>query len=249
MSKKIYNQNLLKNLIPVKELYFLFFLLSQIFSYCQGLSMPKNIHSPNAASLGKYGDIPISYYTGTPTISIPLYSLNISDIPLNINLSYNATGVRVNDMPVWVGQNWSLNAGGVITRTIKAIADEINTKEAPEYYYNGWYTYGYFASEARKYLNADGWDKQDYIFNDEKLETGNYNEGISREFEPDIFTFNFMGHNGKINVSSKSNLKVTIDLENLKYPLGMCRVPFGTDLNGTKVGGENCKGGHQSIAR
>ena len=38
----------------------------------QDLPTPKNIQSPNAASLGKYGDVPISYYTGAPNISIPL---------------------------------------------------------------------------------------------------------------------------------------------------------------------------------
>ena len=90
----------------------------------QDLPTPKNIQSPNAASLGKYGDVPISYYTGAPNISIPLYNLNNNDIPLDISLNYNPSGVKVNDLPGWVGQNWSLNAGGVITRTVQNFPDE-----------------------------------------------------------------------------------------------------------------------------
>ncbi len=31
------------------------------------------IASPTAASLGKYADIPVSYHTGTPQISIPVW--------------------------------------------------------------------------------------------------------------------------------------------------------------------------------
>ena len=29
--------------------------------------------SPNAASLGKYGEMPVSLYSGVPQISIPIY--------------------------------------------------------------------------------------------------------------------------------------------------------------------------------
>lgn len=222
----------------------------------QDLIIPKNVHSPNAASLGKYGDVPVSYYTGTPSISIPLYNINQSDIALDISLNYDATGIRVNNMPGWVGQNWSLNAGGVITRTVKSFADETYTKDYPKHYYNGWWSYGYFSVDARKYLNVDNWDEQDYIFDENKLVYENYMDATNRDFEPDIFTFNFMGYSGKffmgadgkIKVSSKSNLKVDIDLENLKYPLGMCRVPFGTDLSGTIIGGKDCGGGSYSHA-
>ncbi|MEJ7647419.1 MAG: hypothetical protein WKF87_22695, partial [Chryseolinea sp.] len=31
--------------------------------------------SPNAAALAKYADIPISYHTGVPEISVPIYTI------------------------------------------------------------------------------------------------------------------------------------------------------------------------------
>ena len=35
---------------------------------------PKTPASPNAAELGKFGAVPVSYYTGLPNIDIPLYN-------------------------------------------------------------------------------------------------------------------------------------------------------------------------------
>ena len=34
-----------------------------------------SIASTNAASLGKYGDIPVNYHTGLPNIDIPIYTV------------------------------------------------------------------------------------------------------------------------------------------------------------------------------
>jgi hypothetical protein len=45
--------------------------------------------SPNAAALGKYGEIPVSYYTGVPNISIPIYEIKTRDLSLPISLSSN----------------------------------------------------------------------------------------------------------------------------------------------------------------
>ena len=73
--------------------------------------------SPNAASLGQYGDIPVSYYTGVPNISIPLYTINSGEIKLPISLSYHSSGIKVTQEASWVGLGWALNAGGVITRS------------------------------------------------------------------------------------------------------------------------------------
>jgi len=46
--------------------------------------------SPTAASLGKYSDIPVSYHTGVPNISVPLYTVTEGDLQLPISLSYHA---------------------------------------------------------------------------------------------------------------------------------------------------------------
>ncbi|MBB6240540.1 YD repeat-containing protein [Pedobacter sp. AK013] len=73
--------------------------------------------SPEAAALGKYGDVPVSLFSGLPDVSIPIYNFKIGDITVPIKLSYNAGGIRVDDIATNVGLGWSLNAGGVISRT------------------------------------------------------------------------------------------------------------------------------------
>ncbi|TDQ11561.1 hypothetical protein [Pedobacter metabolipauper] len=80
---------------------------------------------PNAASLGKFGEHPVGFYTGTPSINIPIYELNIGRIKLPIGLSYHAGGIKVEEMASSVGLGWALNSGGVITRSIKGMPDEI----------------------------------------------------------------------------------------------------------------------------
>jgi YD repeat-containing protein len=80
--------------------------------------------SPDAAALGKYGDLPISAYTGTPNISIPLYEIKEGDITVPISLSYHASGVKVEEEASWAGLGWTLNAGGVLTKSIVGKDDE-----------------------------------------------------------------------------------------------------------------------------
>ena len=78
---------------------------------------------PDAAALGRYGEHPVSYYTGTPQINIPLFELRGRHLSLPIGLSYHAGGVRVDDLASSVGIGWALNAGGTITRSIRHLSD------------------------------------------------------------------------------------------------------------------------------
>jgi hypothetical protein len=82
--------------------------------------------APNAAGLGTYGQIPISEYSGVPEIRIPLYSIETDGFKLPIAVSYHSGGFKVADEASWVGLGWSLNAGGVITRT-KRHKDDFST--------------------------------------------------------------------------------------------------------------------------
>ncbi len=84
--------------------------------------------SPTAASLGTYGQVPVGMFTGTAQFSIPLYQLKSRNLILPISLDYSSNGVKVNKVASWVGMDWSLNAGGVITRIIRDNADEIGTR-------------------------------------------------------------------------------------------------------------------------
>jgi uncharacterized protein YjhX (UPF0386 family) len=107
--------------------------LGFIFWYSIGISIAQGgalkipeytVSSPEAASLGKYGNYPVNLSTGVPTISIPLYQVKGKSLELPISLSYHASGIRVDQEATSVGLGWSLMAGGVITRTIRDQVDE-----------------------------------------------------------------------------------------------------------------------------
>ncbi|MEP7321742.1 MAG: DUF6443 domain-containing protein, partial [Saprospiraceae bacterium] len=79
--------------------------------------------SPEAASLGKYGDYKINTFTGLPSISIPLYAVQGSELNMSFSLNYDGGGIKVEQLPTWVGSGWNLNGGGVITRSVKGDPD------------------------------------------------------------------------------------------------------------------------------
>jgi len=83
--------------------------------------------SPEVASLGKYLDKPISLSTGTITLDVPLYNLQVDkDLSIPIGLNYNTGGVQVNEVPGMVGLGWNLIASGNITRNIRGKIDVVN---------------------------------------------------------------------------------------------------------------------------
>ena len=93
-------------------------------SHAQAPKEPINVQSPNVSGLGLYGEVPVSHFTGLPTIEIPLYNLGGSTAALPISLSYHASGFRADMHPGWVGAGWSLNAGGVISRSVNDMPDD-----------------------------------------------------------------------------------------------------------------------------
>nr|WP_199159147.1 hypothetical protein [Pedobacter sp. ASV2] len=179
---------------------FLFLILfnALLFSYraeAQILGAPVNIQSPNAASFGLYGKIPVSFYTGTPNIQIPLYTLQQKEVSIPINLNYHASGLRPDMHPGWVGTGFTLSSGGVVSRIVK---------DAPDDYSNGNYHLG--ANEGFYYnhniLNTDNWNQtaqmQGIARGDEML----------KDTEPDEFSFNFGDYSGSFYYSSDGNWKV-----------------------------------------
>jgi hypothetical protein len=82
--------------------------------------------SPNAAALGKYGDFSVGKSTGTVDVSIPIVSIEESGISVPVTLSYQSSGLKVQENPSWTGLGWSLSAGGVISRTSRGLPDDQN---------------------------------------------------------------------------------------------------------------------------
>ncbi|WP_449388574.1 hypothetical protein [Chryseobacterium lineare] len=83
-----------------------------------------SIVSPQAYQMLKYTETPVSYASGLPQISIPIYSYTKDDINLNLSLSYHAKGIKVNEIATAFGLGWNLNGLGEITRNVRGLKDE-----------------------------------------------------------------------------------------------------------------------------
>lgn len=170
---------------------------AQIINNLQ-LSSP-SIVSPDAASLGKYGAIPVNLSTGIPGISIPFYEIKEGNISVPISLSYHAGGNKVDEVASWVGLGWSLNAGGVVSRMQRGLPDNND----PSYSGIGFKNYGYLASQFYSMTSAQ---KAQYLYDIEHK----YGDG-----EPDIFYYNFGNYSGKF-FFNNSGLIVSVPQTNLK---------------------------------
>lgn len=109
-------------------IFFLFILSnvqSQNIDYFDNIIPP----SPNVLALTKFGNIPVNHATGIPSVSVPIYNYqdNTSGLQLSISLDYHAGGIRVDEIASSIGIGWALNAGGVVSRTVRGIPDEIDT--------------------------------------------------------------------------------------------------------------------------
>lgn len=80
--------------------------------------------SPTAAGLISAIEFPVDLSSGKPSISIPLYTIERDGIRVPISLSYNAQGIKVNQVAGYAGLNWNFNAGGSVTRLVNGLHDE-----------------------------------------------------------------------------------------------------------------------------
>jgi len=137
--------------------------------------------TPNSAALLKFGDTPVSHYTGIPNINIPIHTISQGPLSHSVSLNYHAGGIRVEEMASRVGLGWNLSAGGSITRMVNGIKDEDPVK-------NGYY----HKSEELNNLTPHQW---------EQLGLGN------RDGEPDLFSFNLDGYSGKFFFKKDGTMK------------------------------------------
>ena len=72
-----------------------------IFQFQKHHQDPYDIPTPNQSDLGTYGIIPVSPYTGKADISIPIFSTSQRGVKLDINLTYDTSGLLINRLPGW----------------------------------------------------------------------------------------------------------------------------------------------------
>lgn len=70
-------------------------------------------------------NVTVDYATGIFHYRIPLFTIGQGSVILPVSLDYTGNGIKDSDNSGLIGYNWTLNTGGVVTRTIRGgIADE-----------------------------------------------------------------------------------------------------------------------------
>ncbi len=209
MTKKIY----------ILTSFILLVLLAEIKAQQSQPSYPDintaTIPSADAVSLDKLITQQVDLYTGKPNIEIPLFVAKSRKLSVPIKLQYNSSGCVVTEHSSWVGNGWSLSAGGQISRQVRGNPDE---KDGVGYFYLGHYlpsnplelTSEYFTYDQQKSIANQTWD-----------------------LEPDMFNFSFGGYSGQFifYVDSLGNRTIqTIPYQNLN-------IVMDPDLSSSRIKG------------
>ena len=156
-----------------------------------------------------------SLFTGRVIYSIPIYTIEDPDFHLDITLKYSTEGFKPFQPSGCYGQDWSLEAGGYISRVVQGKPDD---------QVNRYFTYSDIYPEAQDigfiYAWKDGnHPSKDEIFN---FNSNVYNEecGVlfsgygfgppwwSRDYMPDIFKYNFCGHKGVFIINNTGEARI-----------------------------------------
>ncbi|WP_320052073.1 DUF5977 domain-containing protein [uncultured Acetobacteroides sp.] len=199
----------------------------------QGVVQPSSIPSPNAIGMGMGVTNPVNLYTGTVAVNVPIRNLNERGITLPIALSYDGSGVRPEQHPTWVGQNWNLSAGGSIVRVVNNWPDEaaiICLLDDPTSGTSKLLWANYF-SNCKDLLQFKNDESSLKVIADKSSKYSHlYSYSVyGKDYQPDVFIFNFLGftgqfflgNDGKWKVSSSQNIKVVFDYNdssNFDYP-------------------------------
>ena len=140
--------------------------------------------SPQASSLGLFGQIPVSNFTGTPQIAIPLYEIRYRSLSVPIAIHYHIGSVKPDALPGPVGLGWALQAGGVITRSVNSMPDwgVVEPPNAP------------IRRKICDFRAYTGWDDSNRLR--EFLPVLNGGRSLPDGVDPDKYFFNFNGHTG-----------------------------------------------------
>ena len=167
--------------------------------------------APAAAGATRYADYNVTYGLGLVDVSIPLYEIKSRSLTLPISLSYDSGGVRVDDISGPVGLGWTLEAGGVITRTVMGL-DDIGLA--------GW------SSRPDDNPLASNYTNDEYLAN---LADG------SADSSADLYSYNFCGHRGSFYIDWLTTPASVIPTSATDLDFQITTMGFViTDVDGTK---------------
>lgn len=170
-----------------------FILLFLVVNMSWGQDTDVTLPSPETAALFKYQDYPMDYSTGLPQISIPLFTVQNRSLSVPISISYHASGFKVADRDGPIAAGWSLNVGGMVSRTIKGDPD--------------FGIYPFPNPLETNFSGQSGLAALEQIMNYESIWS---TSGQWLDTEHDIFSYNFPGQSGKFLFNDLNGIKTPV---------------------------------------
>lgn len=184
--------------------------------------------TPQASAILKNIAAPVSYYTGQPNVSLPIYTISQDGVNVPISISFNTSGIYVTEESTSLGIGVRLNWGGSIVRSANGRPDEkgfffetyrigslkqelakdySNTSTTYLYPYNGYP--GSFAevTDREQEYKAINTYSDPYA-----LGSG----GISTDLRPDNFYYDVLGSSGLFKFNQADAKFVTFPLDDIK---------------------------------
>jgi hypothetical protein len=206
-------------------------LLSVILSSTQLLAQimdPVQMKSPQSYAFEKYGNVPVNLYTGAIDLKIPVANIGGSDADISATLIYDSSGFIPHKKSDAAGVNWSLMAGGRITRKMNVIPDEyvgepLLIGNANNPYGQAAHLHGFL-----KGIRSNPPSSNTSAYNISGTGTGHTNgtewlmgsdPNNNYEGEPDEFSFNVMGLSGKFMIGNDGKVLVESSDPNVKVDL------------------------------
>ncbi len=199
----------MKKILSINKTFLFFFSLVTLVNYSQeNLGIPP---SPTVASLVTIEKDAVSN-SGRVTHNLPLWNMKLGEDIFPITLTYSSSGVKIEETPSYVGTGWNLSAGGVITRSVIDLPDDLlsvdhgsgilhtNIMSEIAAFQTSILLSGYNESSAKDFFKNK--------INESNLDTRN-------DTQPDLFYFNLFGYSGKF-VFNKDKEIVSLSNENFK---------------------------------
>lgn len=178
---------------------------------CAQIKVFNNFQTPEVATMGTYGNIPVGVFTGIPEINIPFFEVTAGNYTLPISASYHLANVRPFPTPGVLGLAWNLEAGGHITRTVRGFPDEKKDSQGHAYGFLEHHSEMNGISSRSSFVSALSTMFETFMDN-----TG-HNE---YELMSDEYSFCFCGHSGRFYLDESGNWVVVSD-EDIKVLFSM----------------------------
>jgi len=132
-----------------KLIFYMVVFCSTIASYGQG---DHGKVTPAVADFIRYGETDVSLFSGKMSLEVPIYHYKDNDFDIPIKLVYTAEGFKPTKRADLVGLDWTLVAGGCITREVYGAADDSKPADSSQ-------EYGYYLTV------KDGGFEKDKVWN------------------------------------------------------------------------------------